>query len=74
MEIQFTPEQEARLDQIARVEGIPSSKLVEQAAVSLIEDDERFRQAVRRGISQADRGLLIEEDEMDQRVALPLQP
>jgi hypothetical protein len=35
----------------------------------LIEDDARFREAVRKGISQADEGLFIEEAEMDARVA-----
>jgi predicted transcriptional regulator len=69
MEIQFTPEQEARLAQIASVEGIAPARLVQDAALRLIEDDARFRSAVRKGIDQADRGEFIEEAEMDARVA-----
>jgi predicted transcriptional regulator len=69
MEIQFTPEQEARLAQIASVEGIAPARLVQDAALRLIEDDARFRSAVRKGIDQADREEFIEEAEMDARVA-----
>ena len=69
MEVQFTPEQEARLAQIANVEGVAPARLVQDAALRLIENDARFRAAVRKGIDQADKGLFIEEDEMDSRVA-----
>ena len=69
MEVQFTPEQEARLGQIASVEGIEPARLVQDAALLLIDDDERFRAAVRKGIDQADRGMFIEEAEMDARVS-----
>ncbi|MGA3263827.1 MAG: hypothetical protein ABSC47_07250 [Terracidiphilus sp.] len=69
MEVQFTPEQEARLTQIANVEGVAPARLVQDAALRLIETDARFRAAVRKGIEQADKGLFIEEAEMDSRVA-----
>jgi predicted transcriptional regulator len=69
MEVQFTPEQEAQLAQIADVEGVAPSRLVQDAALRLIEDDARFRAGVRKGIEQADKGQFIEEDEMDARVA-----
>jgi len=35
------------------------------AALRLLEEDERFRAAVRRAIVQADRGEFIDEQEMD---------
>ena len=35
----------------------------------LIEDDERFRAGVRKGIEQADQRMFIEEAEMDARIA-----
>ena len=69
MEFQFTPEQEAQLPQLANVEGVTPARLVQDAALRLIEDDARFREAVRKGIDQADQGLFIEEAEMDARVA-----
>jgi predicted transcriptional regulator len=69
MEVQFTPEQEAQLVRIASVEGVAPARLVQDAALRLIENDARFRTAVRKGIEQADQGLFIEEAEMDARVA-----
>lgn len=69
MEVQFTPEQESQLAQIANVEGVASARLVQDAALRLIKEDARFRAAVRKGLDQADQGLLIEEAEMDTRVA-----
>jgi predicted transcriptional regulator len=68
MEVHFTHEQEVRLLKIATHEGIDPAQLVKEAALRLLEDDARFRAAVRQGIEQADRGQLIEEDEMDARV------
>ena len=67
MEVHFTREQEARLAQIAGTAGIAAEELVKDAALRLLEEDSRFRSAVREGITQADRGEFIEEDEMDAR-------
>lgn len=55
--------------QIASVEGLAPSRLVRDAALILIEDDERFRAAVRKGIDQADQGVFIDEAEMDARIS-----
>jgi len=68
MELHFTPEQEAQLAKIATSEGIDPKGLVRNAALRLLEEDARFRAAVREGIAQADRGELIEEKEMDSRL------
>ena len=65
--MRFTPEQEAQLARIASNEGIDVERLVKDAALRLLEQDERFRAAVRQGIAQADRGEFIEEEEMDAR-------
>ena len=65
VEVQFTPEQEARLAQIARDEGVAPALLVLEAGLRLIEDDARFRAAVRKGIEQADRGLFVAKGEAD---------
>jgi predicted transcriptional regulator len=67
MEVRFTPEQEAKLAQIARVTGTGPEDLVKDAALRLLEEDARFRAAVREGVAQADRGELIEEQDMDVR-------
>lgn len=68
MEVQFTPEQEAQLAQIATQEGTQAERLVKEAALRLLEADARFRAAVREGIAQADRGEFVEESEMNARL------
>jgi hypothetical protein len=47
VEVQFTPEQEARLAQIASYEGVEPSRLVRDAALKLIEGGERSQESVR---------------------------
>jgi len=68
MEIHFTPEQEAQLSRIATHAGTDTERLVKDAALRLLEQDARFRAAVRKGTAQADRGEFIEEEEMDARI------
>src|SRR6266852_8019314 len=68
MEVHFTPEQEAQLAKIATKEGTDAERLVQDAALRLLQEDARFRAAVREGIAQADRGEFIEEEEMDARL------
>jgi predicted transcriptional regulator len=67
MEVHFTPEQEAQLAHLATRSGTDPEHLVKDAALRLLQQDARFRAAVREGIAQADRGEFIEEEEMDAR-------
>ena len=69
MEVPFTPEQEAKLAQIARVTGSDPEALVKEAVLRLLDEDARFRAAVAAGKAQADRGEFIDESEMDARFA-----
>jgi predicted transcriptional regulator len=68
MEVRLSPDEEARLAAIAKVVGSNPEQLVKDAALSLLDEDRRFREAVRAGIAQADRGEFVEEAEMDARV------
>jgi predicted transcriptional regulator len=68
MDVHFTPEQEAELSRIASSSGVDTEKLVMEAALRLLEEDARFRDAIREGVAQADRGKLIEEREMEERL------
>jgi predicted transcriptional regulator len=68
MEVRFTPEQKARLAEIAITAGIDAATLVERAALRVLEVDAQFRAAVREGIAQADRGEFIEQKEMEARL------
>jgi predicted transcriptional regulator len=74
MEVQFTPEQEAQLSQIANYNGTPTEQLVKQAALRLVEEDAEIRAGIQRGIEQADRGELIDHDEVVARFERLLQP
>ena len=65
MEVQFTPEQEVLLAQIATKQGLDTQRLVKNAALRLLDEDARFRAAVREGSTQADQGQFVEEPEMD---------
>jgi predicted transcriptional regulator len=64
MEVQFTPEQLERLSQIAAHAGVDTERLVKDAALRLLEEDEHFRAAVREGIAAAERGEFVEHDEV----------
>jgi predicted transcriptional regulator len=74
MEVHFSPEQEAQLSQIANYNGTPAEQLVKQAALRLIEEDAEIRAGIQRGIEQADRGELIDHDEVVARFERLLQP
>ena len=64
MEVHFTQEQLERLSQIAAHAGVDTERLVKDAALRLLKEDEHFRAAVREGIAAADRGELIEDEEV----------
>ena len=69
----FTPEQLQRLSQIAAHAGTDTEHLVKNAALRLVEEDAKFRAAVRKGMEQADRGELIDHEEVVARIERRLQ-
>jgi len=73
MEVHFTPEQEAQLFTIADQNGIDAEQLVKDAALRLVEDL-RFRAGVCRGIEQANRGELLNHDDVKARMERLLRP
>ena len=73
MQLDFTPEELQRLSQIAAHAGTDPEHLVKDAALRLVEEDEKFRAAVRKGIAQADRGELIDYEEVVARIERRLQ-
>ncbi len=74
MEVHFTPEQEAQLSEIARHAGTDTERVVKEAALRLLQEDEHFRTSVRKGLEQANRGQLVEEREMEERIDRMLEP
>ena len=68
MEIHFTPEKEARLQQLAARSGRDPSQIVEEAVDRFLDEDVRFRAAVQKGLASLDRGDFIDEEEMNARL------
>jgi predicted transcriptional regulator len=54
--------------------GTDAEQLVKNAVLRLVEEDLQFRAAVRPGIEQADRGEMLEHDEVVARIERLLQP
>ena len=67
MEVHFTQEQEAHIAKVAASMGADPEKLEKDATLRWLDEDARFRAAVREGNACADRNEFIEEDEMDAR-------
>ena len=75
MEVHLTPEQEARLTQLAtRIGKKDAQEVVQETITRLLENEARVIEAVKRGIASADRGDLLEHDEVVARVEGMLRP
>ncbi len=68
MEIHLSPNQEVRLAAIAHFEGRNTEHLVQSAIEKILDEDTKFRMFVQVGIDQANRGEMIDEEEMDKFV------
>jgi predicted transcriptional regulator len=68
MELHLTPEQEARLTQIASQSGTNPERLAKDVLVRYLDDESRFLAAVEKGIAAAERGEFVKEEEMDARI------
>ena len=74
MEVHFSPEQQARLAEIAAKAGTDPEQLVANVVARYIDEEARFLAAVENGIAAAERGEFIEEEEMDARVEAMFKP
>lgn len=68
MEIDLSPELQARLDQISSQQGRDSKELVREAVERLLSYDDWFLRQVEIGLQQADRGELLEHDDVVNRM------
>jgi predicted transcriptional regulator len=68
MEVHFTPDTQARLEKFAASEGKDASQVVEETIARVLQQRAQFLEAVERGIAAADRGELIEHDEVVNRI------
>ena len=68
MEVQFTPEFEARLKQAASVSGRDPEQLVQEIVQTYLDHDLWFKAEVRKGLAQLDNGEFIDHDEVVARI------
>ena len=68
MEVQLSPEKEARLQDFATRTGRQAAQLVVEAVDRMLEYDARFIEAVEEGRAAARRGELLEHDEVVARI------
>ena len=73
MEVHLIAEKEAQLQRLASNTGRNPVQVVEEAVDRLLEEDARFRVAVRKGFASLDRGDFIDEEEMAVRVGRMLR-
>jgi predicted transcriptional regulator len=68
MEVHLTPEQEAELSELATRKGRDADTLAQEVLGFYLKHEARFVEAVKRGMASADRGDLIEHDEILARI------
>ena len=68
MEVQFTPEQQAQLNQFAASQGKAAAQVVEETVARMLQRQEQFIEGVNRGIAAADRGDLIDHAQVVERI------
>jgi predicted transcriptional regulator len=68
MEVNFTPYTEAQLKEFAARKGNDAAQVVEEAVSHMLERQARFVEGVKRGIASANRGNLIDHEELVSRI------
>jgi predicted transcriptional regulator len=74
MEVHFSPDVETRLQQLALASGKDAEQLVKDTVARLLESQARFVAGVQKGIAQADRGELIDHDDVVRRINRLFEP
>jgi predicted transcriptional regulator len=64
MEVHFTAEQEELLNRVSTRAGIEPENFVRDAALRMMHENEGLSAAVRQGLLQANRGELVDDDEV----------
>lgn len=64
MEVEFTPDLQAKIARLAAEQGRDTQALVREAVERFVDYDEWFLREVERGLAAADRGEFIEHEEI----------
>jgi predicted transcriptional regulator len=68
MEIELTPELQAKLDEVAAQQGRDAQSLVREAVERLLDYDQWFAREVEKGLAQIERGEVLEHEEVGTRL------
>ncbi len=68
MEVYFSPDKQALLQQLAARTGKNTAQVVEEAVDRMLENDVRFLEAIEEGRAAARRGDLLEHDVVVDRI------
>jgi predicted transcriptional regulator len=68
MDVHLTPQQETRLNELATTTGRGTDELVQEAVDRLLAYDNWFKEQVRVGLDQINRGEFIEDEEVRGRI------
>ena len=68
MEIELSPELQAKLERMASEQGRDSKALVHEAVERLVGYDEWFTREVEKGLAQLDRGEVLEDRDVAARM------
>ena len=68
MDVHLTPRQEMRLNELAITTGRGTDELVQEAVDRLLAYDNWFKEQVRVGLDQINRGEFVEDEEVRARI------
>jgi predicted transcriptional regulator len=68
MEVHFSPDVETQLQQVASANGKNAEQLVKDTVARMLENQARFIAGAQRGIEQANRGELVEHEDVVNRI------
>lgn len=74
MEVHFPPDIETRLQQVALANGKDAEQLVKDTVARMLENQACFIAGVEKGIAAAERGELIDHEDVVKRIKRLLEP
>ena len=74
MEVQFTPDVQARLAQRATQEGMNIDEVVRDVVARYFKEEDRFVEAVKRGEAALERGEFLTHEQVGDRLRRFLKP
>ena len=74
MEVQFPPDVQVRLAQLAAQQGVDPNEVVQDVVTHYFEEEDRFVEAAKRGEAALERGEFLTQEQPGERLRRFLQP